>query len=45
VACKTAKIKRAVQERLEGLLSEEDWKKVKLILLSEFSFVKELYSK
>jgi hypothetical protein len=45
VACKTTKIKRAVQERLEGLISEDDWKKVKLILLSNFSFLKELYSK
>lgn len=45
VACKNSKVKKSIEERLQPILSEEDWSKVKIILLSEFSFVKDIISK
>ena len=45
VACKNFKVKKSIEERLLSFLSEEDWSKVKIILLSEFPFIKEIVRK
>ena len=42
VACANARVKRAVEERLAGSLTADERARVQVMLLSDFSFVKEL---
>lgn len=44
VGCKNAKVRQAVESRLKQAIGEQGISRVKLMLLSEFSFVKELFS-
>lgn len=45
VACKNTNVKRVVEQRLGDVLTDEHRARVKVILLSEFSFVKEIVGK
>ena len=42
IGCKNSKVKAAVEQRIHAALNEEQLQRIKLILLSEFSFVKEI---
>jgi hypothetical protein len=44
-ACKNVKVKTAVLNKLNTVLNQEQWAKVKVLLLQDFQFIKEILGK
>lgn len=43
--CKNHKVKTAVEKKLQQVLVDQQWKKVKVMLLNDFAFIKEILGK